>query len=380
MEKKILIVSSEFPPGPGGIGNHAYSLAKHLAKKEFAVDLVVDSNYAEEKEIIAFDRQLPASLCVNRIKRDGWKTYYRRIQCIRRQLKKNEYTVVIFSGKFSLWMSGWFKTFGYKLSSLAVLHGSEIQMSDWFQKWLTEWGIGRCDYLLPVSEFTHSLLSDKLKKKKYSVIPNGIDLSEFEELKETASNSNFKLWGSPALLTVGNVTPRKGQHRVIKALPDILKKYPEAHYHVVGLPSYKEKFMALAQELNVDKAITFHGRLPGRDDLTAAYAQADCFLILSENQSDGDVEGFGIVILEANHFGLPAIGAQGCGISDAIENGYNGYLVDGDNGFAITNQLENILENKSVFAENAIRWAHKHDWDLIVDRYITRMEELNIDS
>lgn len=380
MEKKILIVSSEFPPGPGGIGNHAYSLAKHLAKKEFAVDLVVDSNYAEEKEIIAFDRQLPASLCVNRIERDGWKTYYRRIQCIRRQLKKNEYTVVIFSGKFSLWMSGWFKTFGYKLSSLAVLHGSEIQMSDWFQKWLTEWGIGRCDYLLPVSEFTHSLLSDKLKKKKYSVIPNGIDLSEFEELKETASNSNFKLWGSPALLTVGNVTPRKGQHRVIKALPDILKKYPEAHYHAVGLPSYKEKFMALAQELNVDKAITFHGRLPGRDDLTAAYEQADCFLILSENQSDGDVEGFGIVILEANHFGLPAIGAQGCGISDAIENGYNGYLVDGDNGFAITNQLENILENKSVFAENAIRWAHKHDWDLIVDRYITRMEELNIDS
>jgi phosphatidylinositol alpha-1,6-mannosyltransferase len=246
---------------------------------------------------------------------------------------------------------------------MAVLHGSEVNLKHRLFRILTRLALQKADLLVAVSEFTYSLLPEKLKKKPFRIIPNGIDVAEFSFLDKRSES--IEINGFPSLLTVGNVTPRKGQHRVIKALPHLVKQYPEIHYHIVGLPTCKDDFLGLAQELGVSSHVTFHGRLAGREQLAAMYKSSDCFAILSENQKDGDVEGFGIVVLEANYFGLPAIGALGCGIADAIENGTNGFLVDGDNPQQIGDALKNILVAPEHFAEGSRRWAALHDWEVI---------------
>jgi phosphatidylinositol alpha-1,6-mannosyltransferase len=101
--------------------------------------------------------------------------------------------------------------------------------------------------------------------------------------------------------------------------------------------------------------------MPSRQELFRAFASADLFVMLSENQKNGDLEGFGIAILEANAFGLPAIGASGCGIEDAISP-ESGILIDGNDASAMVHAMERILENKQAFSKGARHWAEQHNW------------------
>ena len=372
---KILLISSEYPPGPGGIGNHAYSLTKALAEKGFELFVITNADYAESERIYEFDRSQYKNIQIIRIQRSGIRTYYNRIRETIKVIKNNKINTILLSGKFSLWTGGILKMLGHRLRSVAILHGSEVKMSNRFLRKFTDICISKADFIIPVSGFTWSLLNEKLQKKPFQIIENGIDINEMQELDRNDSRT-FKLKGSPAILTVGNVTPRKGQHRVIKALPELIKKFPDIHYNVVGLSTYEKQFTELAVSLGVERYVTFYGRLPERSDLAAAYKDADCFIILSENQPDGDVEGFGIVILEANYFGLPAIGARGCGIEDAVNDSYNGYLVDGDNASEISAKLTLILDNKDKLSANSVKWAEEHSWDMIGDKYVTVINTL----
>lgn len=373
--RKILIVSSEFPPGPGGIGNHAYSLSKALALADCNVWVVTDADYAKHEEIEQFDKQIPTGINIMRVYREGVRTYLERIKKVFHVIRYQKIDTIILSGRYSLWIGGLLKLSFLKVKTIAILHGSEVRLKKRLWRYLTWWSIGKSNFLVPVSSFTHQLLPDKLQRKPFKVIENGIDLDEMISLSGGNGQQNWE--GNPVLLTVGNVTPRKGQHRVIKALPLIRKKYPSVHYHIVGLPTYQEEFSQLAESLGVRDLVTFHGRLKQREALGTAYSKADCFMILSENQSDGEVEGFGIVILEANFFKLPAIGAAGCGISDAIKEGYNGYLVDGNDVGAILENLDKVIANRKRMAQTAYDWSLNHDWKHVVLKYFDVFRHLN---
>lgn len=367
MSLKVLFVSSEFPPGPGGIGNHAYSLCKALAVRNYKVFVVTNADYVEHEDVLDYDKKIHPNILMNRVFRHESLVYYKRISTVIKILKREGIDTMILSGKYSLWIGYLVKLLYYKVKTYAILHGSEVNLGDKVLRRLTHQSIAKADELIPVSEFTYQLLPNHLKNKQYTIISNGIDCNDFK-LNENDRIENFI--GYPKLLTVGNVTPRKGQHRVIKALPLMRSSFPTINYHIVGLPTNQEKLIEIGTKLEVQNNITFHGRLAHRSQVYAAYKEADCFIILSENQSDGDVEGFGIVVLEANYFGLPVIGARGCGIESAIRNGYNGILVDGDNPNEINEALKTILENRDTFSQQARLWAEKHDWSTIIDEYL----------
>jgi phosphatidylinositol alpha-1,6-mannosyltransferase len=88
-------------------------------------------------------------------------------------------------------------------------------------------------------------------------------------------------------------------------------------------------------------------------------------MLLSENQIIGDVEGFGIVALEANYFGLPVIGARGCGIEDAINDGYNGFLVDNKDCDEITEKTVQTILNMGNLRIQCQKWVLNFDWKKI---------------
>jgi phosphatidylinositol alpha-1,6-mannosyltransferase len=145
--------------------------------------------------------------------------------------------------------------------------------------------------------------------------------------------------------------------------------YPDIQYHIVGRPVTQEKLEKLADELGVKEHIQFHGRIQNHRDLSLYYSSADIFMLLSENQSDGDVEGYGIVALEANEHGLPVIGAKFCGVEDAVDNDKSGYLVDGNNVDEICKAVVRCIEEKDRLAAESKRWAEKHQWKEIVKEY-----------
>jgi phosphatidylinositol alpha-1,6-mannosyltransferase len=200
------------------------------------------------------------------------------------------------------------------------------------------------------------------------VIPNGISTSKWIN-----SKAELKLKGKPVLTTVGRVSARKGQLNVIKQLPKLIQEFPELHYHCVGIPTEADVFRGIAASLKVDTHVTFHGSV---DDVTLKqiFAATDIFVMLSSESRTGDVEGFGIAILEANAMGIPAIGAKGCGIEDAINSGHSGLLIDlnDTNGFRLA--ILQILQHISEYKIEAKKWAEQHDWSHIIKDYIALLK------
>ncbi len=363
MKNKVLIVSSEFPPGPGGIGYHAYFLCISLVEKGYEVVVMSPADFVSADEVVEFDRVQKFDII--RYPRIGWRTYFHRITITLQYLMQDNISNVILTGKFSLWQNCFIKLFFKKQKTLAILHGSEINLKNRILRNFTHYSINKADSLVTVSKFTKEILPVFIKsKREIHVIPNGIFLGE-----KIKFENEIQLVGYPKLITVGHVSPRKGQHRVIKALPELVKLFPDIKYHIVGRPVNQGKLEKLAEELGVQNHIQFHGRIKEHSDLSLYYKNSDIFMLLSENQSDGDVEGYGIVALEANEHGLPVIGAKFCGVEDAVNNGNSGYLVDGNNVKEISKAVVKCMHEKDRLAVGSVKWAEKHQWKEIVKAY-----------
>ena len=157
-------------------------------------------------------------------------------------------------------------------------------------------------------------------------------------------------------MTLGSVSPRKGQQNVIKALPILKEHFKNVKYHMVGANIYKNEIDSLISSLDVEDNVHFHGYLDD-NELVKIINDTEIFIMLSENLENGDVEGFGIAILEANYFGLPAIGSNDCGIIDAINDGETGLLINKKNPLELVEAIKKIKNNYENFSFNSIQWA-----------------------
>lgn len=363
--RKSLIITSEFPPLPGGIGNHAFNLACQMSYNGYQVVVCTDQRSKNIDEDVRFDNSQP--FLVKRIKRYKLSliTYFVRLFVCLIQVKKNK--TILLSGKFSLWLGAIFKLFFSKKRFIAVLHGSELFAGNEFQQNFTRWSLKQFDCLIAVSNFTKEMALQLESSLSIEVINNGF--SSF------LTNSDVQsLIGFPKLVTVGNVTYRKGQQNVIKALPELKKVYPNVHYHIVGLPTEKEAFEKLAKDLDVFDSITFHGAV-SNNQLFSIVAGSDLFMMLSQKLSNGDFEGFGIAILEANAHGIPAIGSSDSGIADAIQDRYSGRLILPNDVKGISNAITEIMDNYEKYSSNAIKWSKQFEWNVVIDKYLELIEK-----
>ncbi|MEH1008512.1 glycosyltransferase family 4 protein [Winogradskyella sp. ECml5-4] len=362
LKSNILIVTSEFPPQPGGIGNHAYNLALHLNNSGHNVIVIADQRSKTGAEEASFDTTLPFSVERITLYNLRFVMYLKRVlltfKCMRNA------THCIATGKFSLWNVA-FCRFFIKIKTIAVVHGTEVNFKSSILKKSIDFSLKRFDKIVAVSNYTNSLITHL--NASNVVIPNGITISEWENSKE-----KIELKGEPALTTVGRVSSRKGQLNVIKQLPELIKKFPKLHYHCVGIPTEANNFIKIAKSLGVKSYVTFHGSVDD-DKLKQSLEATDIFVMLSSESVTGDVEGFGIAILEANAMGIPAIGARGCGIEDAIKNGSSGILIDVNDTSAFIDGISRILQDSAIFKTESIMWANKHDWSHIIKRYESLM-------
>lgn len=363
MKPHYLIISSEFPPGPGGIGKHAYSMAKGLLHNGVNVSVVCNMDYTSEDEINSFLNN-NREVNIHRIQRKGFSTYINRTRTIISLYKKYRFDKVILTGQFSLWMGFLLKALYKNVNTTLIIHGSELNIGGSVKQALTKKSILNGDKVFVVSNYTRSLLQSKVDIQDIEVLPNGLNMEDWNVEKEP-----FTWKGYPNLLTVGSVTQRKGQHNVINALQEIKKTYPDVHYHIVGKDT-DGTLKNLVQQSRQENHVTFHGKLSDAD-LRKAYKTADIFCMLSESDSRGDVEGFGIAILEANINGIPAIGSKGTGIEDAIDNGRTGILVDAHKPIEISNAIDTILKmDKVALADECKGWAKIHDWNQLAKELI----------
>lgn len=128
--KKILLITTEFPPGPGGIGNHAFNLAKYLKLNNIEIKVLAISDFADKSEEEKFDSS--QSFVTIRFKRysSRIKTYLQRLKLILKEVKNNPPTHIIFSGRTALMSSLAVKRFHKKIKLIAIAHGGDINVDN----------------------------------------------------------------------------------------------------------------------------------------------------------------------------------------------------------------------------------------------------------
>ena len=357
-KKSILILTTEFPPLPGGIGVHAQQMATHLSAQGCEVTLIADQRTDTPVEA-DYDAQQQFTIKRVAMQQPRWPMYFKRLRLLFALAKAHE--VVIASGKFALWAVAWMRLW-HRKKTLAVIHGSEVNFKSPILKYSIRLALRHFDTLIAVSRHTASFV--KPYHPNVVVILNGFDPQKWSEPAAPKQPSQ----SYPILITLGNVTERKGQANVVRQLPALLKVFPKLHYHCVGIPTEAEELTAIARSLGVEESITVHGRLPDVQ-VEGLLRQSDVFVMLSTTTKTGDVEGFGIAVLEANALGLPAIGSLKSGLEDAIANGQSGHLIAADDTEAFIKALQDIKAQYNAYSQQAISWANRHHWQATFEAY-----------
>jgi glycosyltransferase involved in cell wall biosynthesis len=229
--------------------------------------------------------------------------------------------------------------------------------------------------ILPVSQYTATQLAEKFPKitDKLYVVNNGVDTSKIEEFALPAHARNN------AFIMVGQIKPRKGTLQAVEAMGKVLQKFPEAKLYIVGSQSndaYVQQVKKTILIHGLDKNVVWLGQLSTKE-LNHYYSQVRGLVVPSMNVG-ASFEGFGLVHLEANSFGVPAIGSLGCGNEDVIKDGYNGFLVEQGNIQAISVAMMQLLEpdfNWDLMSQNALKFARSMSWERAVGTYVSLYRE-----
>lgn len=172
------------------------------------------------------------------------------------------------------------------------------------------------------------------------------------------------------ILTVGEIKDRKGQLDTLRAVLSLRKKRLNTIYVLVGGANDIEYIDKIKKESAEDEsAYRIISNASSDKQLAAWYSMADVFALASNNSGD-HFEGFGLVFLEAAQFGVPGVGTRGCGIEDAIQDGYSGILVPQRDPAAIANAIEEILSNRERFSKGALTFSSGFSWSKTIDGYL----------
>ncbi|MBI2472112.1 MAG: glycosyltransferase family 4 protein [Planctomycetes bacterium] len=266
------------------------------------------------------------------------------------------------------------KLFGVKYS--VYVYGSETvrfgnsQMMTWLMKKV----INEAEELVPNSEFTMREYEQwGIPREKMVKIVPGVDSVFFHpQGKSRQLIEKFGLYDKQVIMTVGRLDERKGHDMVIQALKQVIKRFPDAIYMIVGKGREEQRLKSLTDNLRLHNHVIFTGFVLD-ESLPDYYNLCNVFVLPnreteSHDQLKGDYEGFGVVFLEAGACGKPAIAGNSGGSSEAVVDGITGLIVNPRSENEIAHAIERILADKNFAhrlgtagrnrAEKEFDWQH----------------------
>jgi phosphatidylinositol alpha-1,6-mannosyltransferase len=368
-EKKILCITNDFGPRAGGIESFVIGLIERLPRNTVIV-------YTSSQEgDLAWDAKWLANYGVKVI-RDRSRILLPTFRVgvnVRKIVRTQEIERVFFGAAAPLGLlAKGLRRSGVK-KIVALTHGHEVWWAKVFPFNIALRHIGKnVDHLTYLGEFTKSHISKALTAKARSAlvkIAPGIETEHFTPSHESRElRERFGISDKKVIVSVGRLVHRKGQDRLIQALPVIAEQIPDVHLLFVGEGPYKDSLEKIAQELQVSQRITFAGRVQ-YSDLGKYLCAGNIFAMPSRSRFGGlEVEGLGIVYLEASACGLPVIAGNSGGAPDAIIEGITGYAVDGNNVDEIAQKVIALLRDLPAaqkMGEQGRNWViDKWGWDI----------------
>ena len=341
----VLFVTNDFGPRAGGIETFIIGLIERRPVGQTIVYTSAQSNSEQ------YDAEWLAQYGV-RVIRDRSKILLPtpRVAFHLKKIIRNEgITTAAFGAAAPLGLlSAGMKRAGV-VRTVALTHGHEVWWAKVFPFNLLLRRIGSTvDVLTYLGEFTRSAISKGLTAKAQASmvkIAPGIDVEHFIPTDATVLRNSLGLSDKKVIVSVGRLVHRKGQDHLIEAMPEILKSIPQAHLLLVGEGPYREHLQTLVKKHNLEASVTFIGRIQYKD-LPTYICVGDIFAMPSRSRLMGlEVEGLGIVYLEASSCGLPVLAGDSGGAPDALVQNVTGLVVNGIDNQQIATAAIKLLTN-----------------------------------
>jgi phosphatidyl-myo-inositol dimannoside synthase len=236
--------------------------------------------------------------------------------------------------------------------------------------------------LTTISDWTEERLTPHVRAARTVRIPPGVDVDRFAPDLDGAELR--RRWGVPAdaplVGCISRLVPRKGQDVLLEVWPRVRSRHPDAWLVVVGEGPAGDRLARQRAALGPDAQVVLAGRVAW-DELPACYAALDVFAMPCRTRLAGvDVEGLGIVYLEAAACGVPAIAGRSGGAPEAVRDGETGSVVDGRDRDAVVAAIDRWLgddEGRRRAGAAGRAWVeHRWSWDVIAGRFAGLLEEV----
>ncbi|MGV9611291.1 glycosyltransferase family 4 protein [Nocardia xishanensis] len=345
---RTLLVTNDFPPRPGGIQSYLQALAGQLPPD----DLVVYAPRWRGDSHLKFDAKqkfqvvrhpttlmLPTPLVLRRAAR---------------LLRDEKCDTVWFGAAAPLaLLSPRLRRAGAE-RILASTHGHEVGWSMLPGARQSLGAIGRhTDVVTYVSKYTRGRFASAFgADAALEYLPPGVDTDVFRPDPEARAElrARYGLGDRPTILCLSRLVPRKGQDALIAAMREIRDRVDGAVLVIAGGGPYEDKLRGLAVALGVTDSVIFTGRVPSAE-LAAHHTIADVFAMPCRTRGAGlDVEGLGIVYLEASASGVPVVAGRSGGAPETVLEGETGRVVDGRKVTEIADALVDILADRDAAA------------------------------
>ncbi|MDQ0747881.1 phosphatidylinositol alpha-1,6-mannosyltransferase [Streptomyces africanus] len=373
--RKTLIVTNDFPPRPGGIQAFLHNMALRLDPQRL---VVYASTWKRSREGVAataaFDAEQPFTVV-----RDRMTMLLPTPGATRRAvglLREHGCTSVWFGAAAPLGlMAPALRSAGAE-RLVATTHGHE---AGWAQLPAARQLLRRIgdstDTITYLGEYTRSRIAGALSPQaaaRMAQLPPGVDEKTFhpgsggDEVR-----ARLGLTDRPVVVCVSRLVRRKGQDTLIQAMPRILAAEPDAVLLIVGGGPYEKDLRRLAHDTGVAASVRFTGPVPW-SELPAHYGAGDVFAMPCRTRRGGlDVEGLGIVYLEASATGLPVVAGDSGGAPDAVLDGETGWVVRGGSPDEAADRITTLLGDADLrrsMGERGREWVEeKWRWDLLAE-------------
>ncbi|GAA1238920.1 glycosyltransferase family 4 protein [Prauserella halophila] len=376
--RRTLLVTNDFPPRPGGIQSYLQAFTSRLPSD----DLVVYAPAWERASgsSSAFDARQPYEVV-----RHPTALMLPTPDVLRRAkeiVASRDCDTVWFGAAAPLALLGAPLRDAGARRIVASTHGHEV---GWSMLPAARQALRRIgdttDVITYVSDYTRRRFASAFGRfAGLEHVPSGVDPETFrpDSAARDELRTRYGLGDRPTVVCVSRLVPRKGQDMLIRALPAIRERVPGAALLVVGGGPYRAQLASLAEQEGVADDVVLTGSVPA-DELPAHYAAGDVFAMPARTRGKGlDVEGLGIVYLEASAAGLPVVAGSSGGAPETVLDEVTGHVVDGRRLEQLVDTVSALLADPvraRAMGEAGRRWVSEHwRWDVLARRLATLLD------
>jgi len=371
---RVALVGDQHQLDAGGASHYALELGRQLARLGVETTLIAHGHKGEPEE------EESGGLKVRRIKGPGLGGAHRVVSPVvlrhcHRYIHDGEFDVV--HGVDIYWtMAQMAVQYAHRCNIPCVLTCHTVEDSPFLWRLQRPMGLllKRADRLIAVSQasahFGHLL---GCPEEKITVVPNGVDLSCFNENVDSSSiRKEFGIADEPLVVTASRLVKRRSPDLLVSAFARVLEAIPEAKLIVAGSGRERNRLCRQVERLNTVNSAFIVGQLP-RARIAQLMAAADVFV------SSSRVESFGLALLEASAVGVPVVCSNAGGAPEVFHDGFNALLYRPGDAEAMAQAIVRLLTDKELantIRARGIETAGKYTWETAAQRTLQVYEKL----